>query len=664
MPLSDQEKLQLLELEQEQHEHEQTQQAQAQPAPTPTPQPQGEATPAPSDDVDLDAIKPQVGIGESALRGAVQGASFGFSDEGVGAFGAAKTAADQFLDNHNFQMDKIKESYTKSRDAERLANENAQKANPMTYGASELAGGMVTPGLGVLGTATKAAKGASTLARVGNAGINAARGSVIGGGSAALNAVGSSESSDPEVLAQQATEAGKTGAMIGAAPGVLGVGGALVHKPLGLLYDQVIKFQPARIVGEAIRKGYEGKDLTDLEAQFKKLDLLSKELGQAGLAQKKALSAEYEALKKTIANSPDRVDLGPYTNRLKEIEQEFRSIKSPKVHGDLDEVNDTIQNYTQGMPQPVPKINTAPGEEGVKSVIERFGGNEKLTQKELFDLQKLVGQQANPGSSKLATNEGMQFAKKADEGLKELSEQIPGLNPLNERYAALKNALGVFGIDAKEAFIKNAKTGQLEMNPSVLGKIQGAIRNAGTESAPKNQAQQALTLMLDNLEASGSKGTGQLRSKIAEHGDDFETARSIAGKNLSSQFGMLGFNVKNAAFLGNLVGKQAHDLQRIPTLSSNVSLTSATAKQAGRNQAEQAEDQDGKENHLATMSRNIYQLDDNQLTNVADLLKKNGSSLGDSLHKAVQGKDNMKKSATLFSIMQNPELRKLLNPTE
>ncbi len=99
------------------------------------------------------------GYVESLARGGLQGASFGLSDEAIG-----------FLES--LWSDK---TYEQARDESRAANEAARTANPKTYLAGEIGGGVAStfvPGVG-------AAHGASTAAKLGRAAIE---GGIAGGG--------------------------------------------------------------------------------------------------------------------------------------------------------------------------------------------------------------------------------------------------------------------------------------------------------------------------------------------------------------------------------------------------------------------------------------------------------------------------------------------------
>ena len=100
---------------------------------------------------------PDVSQAESLGRGAVQGVTFGFGDE---IYGAAKGAYDKVIGSGDFSG-----TYAKERDAVRTANDRAQEANPTSYFAGELGGGVALP----FGFARAGVKGA----QLANAGLKA-----------------------------------------------------------------------------------------------------------------------------------------------------------------------------------------------------------------------------------------------------------------------------------------------------------------------------------------------------------------------------------------------------------------------------------------------------------------------------------------------------------
>jgi len=120
-----------------------------------------------------------VSQGQSAVRGALQGASLGFGDE----IAAAIDSAVSHLPGVRYVAQKLQDpklppvadpnvTYAQRRDAYRNANHEAQIANPLTYAAGQVAGGIAAPIPGgpastLLGTV---ARGAATGAVAGAGG--------------------------------------------------------------------------------------------------------------------------------------------------------------------------------------------------------------------------------------------------------------------------------------------------------------------------------------------------------------------------------------------------------------------------------------------------------------------------------------------------------------
>lgn len=97
------------------------------------------------------------GMLESGARGLAQGASLGFADELVGAGGAAVDAAKKL------SLSDIVKDYIANRDQYRQGDEAAQKANPYSFGAGNVAGAIGTafvPGLNLAKGATLGARAA------------------------------------------------------------------------------------------------------------------------------------------------------------------------------------------------------------------------------------------------------------------------------------------------------------------------------------------------------------------------------------------------------------------------------------------------------------------------------------------------------------------------
>jgi hypothetical protein len=142
---------------------------------------------------------------ESALRGAAQGATFGFADEITGGLGALKDIA--FTDK---TLSDFSDLYVKKRDESREAYRQAQEANPKTFTAGMIGGGVATSLVPVVGAATTVGRGATITGA-------AAKGALSGG----LYGAGTSEGDSLSDVAADTIKGGALGAAIGGAVGAL-----------------------------------------------------------------------------------------------------------------------------------------------------------------------------------------------------------------------------------------------------------------------------------------------------------------------------------------------------------------------------------------------------------------------------------------------------------
>lgn len=113
------------------------------------------------------ANTPDVPVLESAIRGGIQGATLGFSDEIQGALEGAYDYAKENIVGDGISLE---DAYIQARNEARDANKMAQAANPGTYLAGDVVGSgatMFIPGLNI-------AKGASLAARAGKAALGGA----------------------------------------------------------------------------------------------------------------------------------------------------------------------------------------------------------------------------------------------------------------------------------------------------------------------------------------------------------------------------------------------------------------------------------------------------------------------------------------------------------
>jgi len=187
-----------------------------------------------------------IGPGTSATRGLAQGLTANFADEltglGEGAYRAATEPDTSFGD-----------AYTQARDESRAAYGDAQEANPMSYTAGEVGGGLATLAVPGLGAGT-AAKGAAGLGRT----------ILTGAAQGGLTAAGASQAETPMDIAKDAAKGAGIGAAVPAGLGALGkaggyVAGKLAPDKLSAVAERMgfAALRPTK--GVATKLGEEGK---------------------------------------------------------------------------------------------------------------------------------------------------------------------------------------------------------------------------------------------------------------------------------------------------------------------------------------------------------------------------------------------------------------------
>lgn len=183
-----------------------------------------DATPQEVEAAASEMLKP--GKWESLGRGAMQGATFGFQDEIYGGLKGAYEAAKK----GNLINDFVSE-YEKARDQQRLANDLAQDANPLTYMAGEIGGGVAMP-LGATKTAAKlgleyAAKpvAQSLKKQIVNSG---ATGAALSG----VYGLGTSEGDWGDKLTQAGVSAAVGGPLAAAVPAVVPIVSSALSVPI------------------------------------------------------------------------------------------------------------------------------------------------------------------------------------------------------------------------------------------------------------------------------------------------------------------------------------------------------------------------------------------------------------------------------------------------
>lgn len=441
---------------------------------------------------------------ESFGRGALQGATLGFSDEIAG--GLESLAGSLGLTKQN-------KSYQQARDESRAANAVAAEANPITSKMGEFTGGLATallPGLGSVGVASKGAGlGGSVLA-------SAKLGATLGG----LDAAGKSTA---ENLGDVAVDAGK-GALMGGAVGGVGhlVGKGVsfaAHKGNELLSNSVNPH-----VQRLLALGATGKDFAN-KALRGKLLRDSDELDKLGIFGREGGSLpDVAAMADRVNGAQDRV-LG----RMREVLSKNADVLSADPTWKV-----PLSASLQEGAQEVLGRSAPTAEQGIKNelnaVLERLEAAGGLA--DLVALKRAMGGAAKWDATQPAPINAIR--QKISNVLNEhILELTPEMGALNSQYGALATAEKFLGKQLGNAAASSNVLG-MKMGDNALGGIAGTMGAAFGGAPGAAIGYGAATL--GNAALRSTEG----RLMRAEVGADL-------GAGIASAKQMLGMRIKSAA---------------------------------------------------------------------------------------------------------------------
>lgn len=270
---------------------------------------------------------------ESLLRGGKQGVSMGFGDELTGAGESA-------LGSLGLLPDK---TYEQARDEARLADEAAQAANPMTYDAGQIAGGVAgtfLPG-GVVATAGKGLTGVKALGAA----------AVLGAGAGGLSAAGESKAGVSD--ANLYKDVGQGMLVGGATGGVLKGLGMGASAALG---DEGIYAMKEAAKGNSLSG--QSKGILDQEAQKLEIGTLSDVLKGRTDVTGKAVS---EAKNLSLLDDPKQLSqfLNEYADSIKKefgspLNDAVSSLRKAAANGDkltpakIQDLVSAVENNVKG----------------------------------------------------------------------------------------------------------------------------------------------------------------------------------------------------------------------------------------------------------------------------------------------------------------------------
>lgn len=191
-----------------------------------------------------EARKPSgINMASGAVDQALQGATFGFSDEMIGGVRGALESGVNLIRGRNANL---AENYVKARDYERQRLKDFEAENPVTATVANVAGGFAGAA-----PAAAAVKGAGLLGGV-------ARGAGIGAGYGALGGVGAAEGGVEDHV-NSALAGGVIGAGVGAA---LPVAGAVAGRGYELAKNLVGRNNPRDVALDTLSRGLRRDEVT------------------------------------------------------------------------------------------------------------------------------------------------------------------------------------------------------------------------------------------------------------------------------------------------------------------------------------------------------------------------------------------------------------------
>lgn len=565
--------------------------------------------------------------GEAVLRGAGQGLTLGWGDEAAAGIQAGLDVA-----TSDKKMSDLMNLYNTYKKLQQERESEVEKAYPKTYMASEIAGGL--PTIALPGGQANTAKQAMTLGGIMGLGKSKASltdipGQVMNGefGAAAQNA-------------GQATFDTGFGS-------VLGYGGYKVGEKIGNLMTRSGAPDAVRDASDGMKQEAQDLALDSLDASRKALEKEHGKTWRADPDYRKGVGEE--ALNKlSVFGGADKM-------RAKVIEEvdQIEAMKKP-----------LMDHLDQSLKQKLPNA----------SIEELSQLSENAVANQLANLRKemTANKSLLPGSQESIDALG----KTIDDYATRISGRDMDIHALNEVKKALNQSISDPSFAKVASDLPEQAQMMLKIRDIIVKRIDQLADFAGSA---EGKLIKDLNRKESNLYDLGNivwrKETKPSGSQLMQ-GGDFIAGGIGAGIGNYVAPGMGGY----PGFIAGVTGKKL--LERL-TGNSIKDIASGTlakglnrASQFGQNLANTIESAAPYSalirptaEKLTTpdrMSRNIYQSSDEELGDVVEKLNSNPKfgDYGMALADAITNKSSDKKNAVLFTIMQNPEMRKLIYPSE
>lgn len=626
---------------------------------------------------------------QDVVRGGAQGVTLGFADELEGALRAAANAgaSDQSL----------RELYTKYRDVARQKYKESEERSPYLSMAGNVAGGFVLP-LGALKTAGTGLSRVGQIAKMGAkagavtaAGTSEAEtlpelaedvatggvvGGVLGGGISAIGAIPSGISRALTKAKRESTlvgdlaiarEAGKTGEKL--------TGQTRFAKVENRLMKELKKFAEA-MDEQGLLTGKEKESLlaehSDKTKDFTKL-FSDRKSALEKLKQKNLTPEQNNAVQKQL-NQIDDYLLGketPFTYKGElegpqesghdklvkeaiEVESKARATNTPITTNIVEDQETGLMHLVKNETDPAtgeasskvirtvqntPPTVVTPFE---KTEIVRIGSKTSLTPSEADflkrTLQDLV-KKAETSDDVSNFDELRRLQQNFSTNIKQqIEEMVPGIKEVNARFGAVKDVKELLYGDPSASLRSESESTLLN---KLFQNIASTAEETKTGSKARSKVNEAFDLFSKSLKKEQQPDFKELQNKMQQRAQIYDVARQIN----KEAFGAFG-NVKaKAAGLMNLEGLAERAVGKKVAAAGNV-VRSAKAQVVDKMANATPEE--------------LKQL----AAGIASIGSKSAKSLSSSINALSDNPSQSLKNAFTFSVMQNPEYRKLLGITE
>lgn len=631
--------------------------------------------------------RPDVSKARALLVGSGQGATFGFGEELtapiVAATGMTTSAASKLFGTGEESLptlpgestlDKFTRLMQEYRDIAREEQKTAQEQQPIAYTTGEIAGSLLSPGLGAVkatGLTSKIAKSAvragmtKEAARLASIPLKATIGASVGAGLGGVAGLGEAEGTLEERL-PQAKETAKTGALLGTAIPLTIGGVSTIKKGISKLGN----IPAVEDTIKAFQRGVEGQSLVTKAGREEAAKIVREKSGDLYKDIKSLQKDVGSKIQNEILNAQES---GKTIDLSEEVNDVLNRLQKIKTEGSQE-----AAAYASSVEKEIKKVL------GIKTVDEGFMGVPSkdlpegliLPKKSEVDLTQIKPEQAQTLKQVLSDYipkknippQQLEPARVAGElrsisgnKLSILTEQLP---ELNEQYSAIKDSLKRLGINEKK------------LPSQIQEKINSTITKLEGQNLTGDNARQLVEDVLTNIKKIDPILANKYQTEFSDIAERLNLANKIIkGADTISVFGtpkavaMATGNIMGLAagkvggqVIGKALGKTGSFVsQSLTSPTGQKSILQSKLQSAGS----LAETRQKLEPYI--LQRKVAAIAENaepeflqdQANQIREKYGKQGESLATILDNMSE-KDKDARRALMFSVLQNKAYKKML----